>query len=90
MTAPRTLNELFFTAMDRFRDRPAYQRVKRGDGWLDIPYRDVYERVQALAAAFHEMGIQRGDRIAILSENRPEWAVTDIACLTIRCADVPV
>ena len=37
-----------------------------------------------------ELGIQPGDRVAILSENRPEWAIADYACLTARCTDVPI
>jgi long-chain acyl-CoA synthetase len=37
-----------------------------------------------------DLGIRAGDRVAILSENRPEWAISDYACLAARCADVPV
>jgi long-chain acyl-CoA synthetase len=36
------------------------------------------------------MGVAPGDRVAILSENRPEWAIADYACLTARCTDVPI
>ena len=37
-----------------------------------------------------ELGIRDGDRVAILSENRPEWAIADYACLAARCTDVPI
>ncbi|MBA3554734.1 MAG: long-chain fatty acid--CoA ligase, partial [Gemmatimonadales bacterium] len=37
-----------------------------------------------------ELGVRRGDRVAILSENRPEWAIADYACLAARCTDVPI
>lgn len=41
-------------------------------------------------AGLRGLGLGGGDRVAILSENRPEWAITDYACLAARCADVPV
>jgi long-chain acyl-CoA synthetase len=90
MGSPQTLNELFFQAMDRFAARPVAMRVKRGGAWLDISYREWLETVHALHAGLRELGIQRGDRVAILSENRPEWAFIDYACLTAGCADVPI
>jgi long-chain acyl-CoA synthetase len=46
--------------------------------------------VQAASIGLRELGIADGDRVAILSENRPEWAVTDYACLAARCTDVPI
>jgi long-chain acyl-CoA synthetase len=57
---------------------------------VDIGYRDLAERVQDLSIGLQELGVRRGDRVAILSENRPEWAIADYACLTARCTDVPI
>jgi long-subunit acyl-CoA synthetase (AMP-forming) len=51
---------------------------------------EVYRRVRALAKALQGWGIQRGDRIALLSENRWEWQVTDFAVLAIGAVDVPI
>ncbi len=89
-TAPRTLNELFFGAMDRSATRPVAMRVKRGGTWVGLSFADLLSQVQAFSIGLHELGVNAGDRLAILSENRPEWAVTDFACLACRCADVPV
>jgi long-chain acyl-CoA synthetase len=50
----------------------------------------VLDQVQCIAAGFRELGITPGSNIAILAENRPEWAYTDFACLSLRCADVPI
>ncbi len=50
----------------------------------------MYQRVRALATAFLRMGAKKGDRIALISENRWEWAVTDFAVLAIGAADVPI
>jgi long-chain acyl-CoA synthetase len=90
VSAARTLNELFFGASDRYRSRPAALRVKRDGRWRTISYAELFERVHEACAALRELGIAPGDRLAILSENRPEWAITDYACLAARCADVPV
>jgi long-chain acyl-CoA synthetase len=65
-------------------------RAKRGGRWVDLGYRDLAERVRDLSVGLLELGLRRGDRVAILSENRPDWAVADYACLTARCADVPI
>ena len=65
-------------------------RSKVGGRWTGIGYRELLERVRAISLGFAELGIEPGAHIAILSENRPEWAITDYACLTARCADVPI
>ncbi|HEU5049465.1 MAG TPA: long-chain fatty acid--CoA ligase [Gemmatimonadales bacterium] len=90
MAPPLTLNELFFTAIDRFRRNPVALRVKRGGRWISLSYDELLERVQALSLGLGELGVRAGDRVGLLSENRPEWAIADYACLTARCTDVPV
>lgn len=90
MNAPATLNELFYQAMDAYSDRPVALRVKRGGTWVDISHADLLEQVEAASMGLLALGINAGDRVAILSENRPEWAIVDLACLTARCTDVPV
>jgi long-chain acyl-CoA synthetase len=76
--------------MDRSADRPVAMRVKRGGAWVALSHGDLLGQVQAFSIGLLELGVRPGDRVAILSENRPEWAVTDYACLAARCADVPV
>jgi len=89
-TAPRTLTELFFGAMDRSASRPVALRVKRDGVWTGLSFADLLSQVHAFSVGLCELGVRAGDRLAILSENRPEWAITDFACLAARCADVPV
>jgi long-chain acyl-CoA synthetase len=87
---PRTLTELFFGSIDRYRTSPVAMRARRGGSWVDLSYADLLERVQSLSLGLAELGVRPGDRVGILSENRPEWAIADYACLAGRCADVPV
>ncbi|MEZ0334169.1 MAG: long-chain fatty acid--CoA ligase, partial [Gemmatimonadales bacterium] len=65
-------------------------RAKPRDKWLPLTYREVGERVRHLSIGLLELGVRPGDRVAILSENRPEWAIADYACLAARCTDVPI
>jgi long-chain acyl-CoA synthetase len=58
--------------------------------WQPISSDHIYQRVRALAEAFLGWGAQKGDRIALISENRWEWAITDFATLAIGAADVPI
>ena len=87
---PATLTEISFGAIDRWRDRPVALRSKRQGRWEPISYADLLARVQATSLGLSAMGVNEGDRVGILSENRPEWAIADFACLAARCADVPV
>ena len=90
VAGPRTLTELLFGALDRFGGRPAALRSKQGADWVPVSYAELGRRVHAAASGLRALGVAPGDRVAILSENRPEWAITDFACLTIRGADVPL
>src|SRR6267154_5690413 len=85
-----TLNQLFFTAVDRHANLPFAFRSKVAGTWLPITHRQAAERVQAISLGLRELGVQPGDRVGIVSENRPEWALTDYACLAARAADVPI
>jgi long-chain acyl-CoA synthetase len=85
-----TLNQLFFTTIDRHAGLPAAFRSKVGGAWVSITHRAALERVQAISLGLRESGINPGDKVAMISENRPEWALTDYACLCARATDVPI
>jgi long-chain acyl-CoA synthetase len=65
-------------------------RIRRDGRWAPLGYTDLAEQVHAASIGLRELGVQDGDRLAILSENRPEWAITDYACLAARATDVPI
>jgi len=87
-TPPGTLNRLFFGALAH--DKPDALQVKIKGKYTPISSRTVAERVRRLALGLQELGIQPGERVAIFSENRPEWAIADFACLTASLTDVPL
>jgi long-chain acyl-CoA synthetase len=85
-----TLVDLFFQAVDEHRGRIAYQRMSSETTLVDITYDDVLATVKKVVAALEGRGIGRGDHVAILSENRPEWPFVDYGCLCAGVLDVPV
>jgi len=88
-TPPGTLTRLFFDAVTRH-DKPDALQVKVDGVYQPISSRTVAERVRFLALGLAELGAKPGDRVAILSENRPAWAIADYACLTASLIDVPL
>ena len=85
----RTINELFLQAMDDHQKPDAFL-IKTEGSYRGISSREALLQVAALAGAFREMGVGAGDRVALLSENRLEWALTDYAVLGLGAVTVPL
>ncbi|MFZ2083995.1 MAG: AMP-binding protein, partial [Candidatus Sulfotelmatobacter sp.] len=83
-----TLNDIFFAATERNLDRAMLYRD--AGKWLPISSSDFRSKVAATGGALQEWGIHKGDRVAILSENRPEWSIADFAILLLGAITVPV
>jgi long-chain acyl-CoA synthetase len=86
---PGTLNQLFFDAVSKY-NRPDALQYKAVGAYRSISHSEVALRVRRAARGLCALGVRRGDRVAILSENRPEWAIADFACLTAGMTDVPI
>lgn len=84
-----TLNDLFFRVASAGNPRAILWQNGSGE-WHPLSSDQIYGRVRALANAFLAFGAQKGDRIALISENRWEWIVTDFAVLAIGAVDVPI
>jgi long-chain acyl-CoA synthetase len=63
---------------------------RKGGEWIHIPAETFIERVRQLTLGLATLGIKPGDRVAVLSENRPEWSITDMAILSLRAVNVPI
>ncbi|HEX6099677.1 MAG TPA: long-chain fatty acid--CoA ligase [Thermoanaerobaculia bacterium] len=88
MQEPKTLNDIYATTASI--DRPAIMKYKSGDKWIDVTVPEFRDSVHGLAYALHDLGVKAGDRVAILSENRPEWTIADFAILCASAVSVPV
>ncbi len=62
---------------------------KRDGTWVSISWRETAQKVAALAAALREKGLQPSDRVLLVSENRPEWCIADLAIMAAGCVTVP-
>jgi long-chain acyl-CoA synthetase len=83
-----TLNDIFFAAVERNLDRIMLYRD--AGKWLPITSREFGVSVARTARTLHAWGVRAGDRVAILSENRPEWPTADIASLLLGAVTVPL
>jgi len=57
--------------------------------FISITYKELYEQIKRFATGLNSLGISRGDHIGIISDNRKEWIITDLALLGIGAVDVP-
>ncbi len=85
---PRTLCDLFYTVVER--ENEHVMLTKASGKWRPISSSELYKDVLGTARALQQWGIGRGDHVAILSENRPEWAIADFATLLVGAAVVPI
>ncbi len=84
----RTLADVFFQVVERSQSR--VMLFERDSEWHAISSSDLYRRVMGVVRALRGLGISRGDRVAILAENRPEWTIADFAILLSGAATVPI
>jgi long-chain acyl-CoA synthetase len=84
-----TVNEAFLKVSGRG-DAVVWQWHANGVAWRSITSAEVYGRVRVLAGALEQWGVGKGDRVALLSENRWEWPVVDFAVLALGAVDVPL
>ncbi len=87
---PQTLAEMAQRSFVQFAEKP-FLGVKDADGsYKYATYGEIALRVRLTAGGLLALGLSRGDRLAIISENRPEWVITDLACQMIGVIVVPM
>jgi long-chain acyl-CoA synthetase len=88
-TDSKTLADLLPLAAQAYGDAPAV-RYKEDGRWVDRSFAEVQEIVRPLALGLAELGVQKGDRVSILGNTRPEWTYFDFAALSIGATVVPI
>ncbi|MBK9215358.1 MAG: long-chain fatty acid--CoA ligase [Chloracidobacterium sp.] len=86
---PQTIPHYCFESFTRHNKRDALA-FKIDNVWNHLNGIDVVERVKRIAMGLAALGVKAGDRIAIISENRPEWSLVDLAILSLRAVNVPI
>src|SRR5262245_9704178 len=87
-TGSRTLADLIVLAAQKHAQLPAI-RFKRGEEWVDVTYAELGVIVKELALGLAAIGVERGDKVGILSHTRPEWTYSDFALLCLGATTVP-
>ena len=82
------LVSLFLTRAEEKGDEP-FLWAKREGAWQSTGWSDAARQVAALAASLTKIGLARGDRVALVCENRPEWLLADLAIMAAGCVTVP-
>ena len=88
-TKSKTLADLLPRSAEVYGDAPAV-RYKDGEAWVSRSFSEVVEIVRPLALGLSELGIEKGDRVSILGNTRPEWTYYDFAALSIGATVVPI
>ncbi|WP_306591947.1 long-chain fatty acid--CoA ligase [Geothrix sp. 21YS21S-4] len=83
-----TIAQLFYAATEK--NLPDALAARRKGVYEPISHREVVARVERLALAMAARGLKAGDRVALMSENRPEWAIADFACAIQGLPDVTI
>jgi len=84
----RNLPVMFYDQAERYSGQPFLWRKVAGE-WQALTWKDVADRTRALAHGLRALGIGRGDRVALVSESRPEWFIADLAIMTTGAITVP-
>jgi long-chain acyl-CoA synthetase len=83
-----SLPAMFFEQAERFREKP-FLWAKQDGVYRPITWGETAERVKQLARGLQAMGLQKGDRLVLVSENRPEWLIADLAVMSAGAITVP-
>ena len=85
----KTLPEIIYKGLD---NHPGglFTSTKRNGTWHDATVDEFKEKVKKFAMGLYKLGVRRGDKVAIHSENSTEWLICDLAILSIGAANVPI
>ena len=84
----KNLVELFLKRVDEKGERPFLGHKSDGK-WITQSWGEVADKVCLLAESLRHIGLKEGDRVALVSENRPEWCIADLAIMAAGCISVP-
>ncbi len=85
-----TISEMFNITCKKWGKSKVCYRYKENGEWKSLNYEELYDKVSAFAIALMELGIHKGDRIGIASENRIEWIIASFAITQLGAIDVPI
>ena len=85
----RTLCDIFYRSVDTY-GKAEHLKYKKDGVWHGISSEEFRRAVEELSMGLRALGVEKGDKVALLSENRPEWAMVDLATLCAGAVDAPI
>lgn len=85
----KTMNDVFRNRTRKYGDRLAIEKKMNGV-WQSATWREYYERARAAGLGLYSLGVQKGNMVSILSDNRLEWLYTDMGSLGIGVCVIPI
>ena len=85
-----TLITMIEESIQQYGNKPAVAHKPKGGSYQDISYTEFGESIENFSKGLRSLGVEKGDRVAILSENRPEWAISDFSVLKSGAINVPM
>jgi len=87
--AIQTICDIFYRSVDTFR-KPEHLKFKKDGAWRAVSSEELRAAVEETSMGLRALGVGKGDTVALLSENRPEWAIADLATLCAGAADATI
>ena len=84
----KSLNKLFFDRAEQYNEKP-FLWTKKNKEWIPLTWNETSLKVKEFAGGLRSLGVKPGDKIVIVSENRPEWIIADLAINLIGAITVP-
>ena len=84
----QTLNEMLRNSVNLFGDRIAF-KVKKDGKFAPITFKEFYNKVEKFGTGLLGIGIEKFDHVGLVSDNRFEWIISDMAIIGLRAVDVP-
>jgi long-chain acyl-CoA synthetase len=88
MDTLKTLPDMLKNSVKKYRERSAF-KIKEEGKFLPITYQELYHKIRCFGTGLHHIGINKFDHVGLVSENRLEWMISDMAIIHLRAADVP-
>jgi long-chain acyl-CoA synthetase len=89
-TGSNTVADLLPRAVERYGSAPAIKFKDSSGAWVDRSFEQVGEIVRGLSLGLIDLGVEKGDKVSILANTRPEWTYFDFAALTAGATVVPI
>ncbi|GAI22308.1 unnamed protein product, partial [marine sediment metagenome] len=84
----QTINEMLRNSVNLYGERTAFKVKKEGE-FVSITYQEFYNKVEKFGTGLLHIGIEKFDHVGLVSDNRFEWIIADMAIIGLRAVDVP-